>query len=187
MKLISVFNSFFARYKNQKIIRFATHLCLLAFAWVCFYHFFRYSIWVNYFYEYATYYLTKSYLYTAQFILNVLQYQTHVHDKVLEIVGSQGVLLDRGCLGRNVMAAFVAIILAFPGKIVSKSWFTPLGLIILHASNSIRIAALTLSFYYYPGHNFDDHALFNNIIYLIVFLLWVLWFSKINPIADKEK
>ncbi len=88
-----------------------------------------------------------------------------------------------GCNGVNVMIVFVAFIVAFKGPVKAMAWFIPLGLVIIHFFNLIRIGLLFWSAQHNPQLFYYFHKyIFTAFIYAIVFLLWWIWVMKVaNP------
>jgi exosortase family protein XrtF len=84
-----------------------------------------------------------------------------------------------GCNGLNTMIIFVAFIIAF-GPINKKLWwFIPLGLLIIHLSNLLRITLLFFVAEYRPDFMYFIHKyVFTAILYLVIFLLWVWWVKR---------
>ena len=84
-----------------------------------------------------------------------------------------------GCNGLNTMIIFVAFIFAF-GPINKKLWwFIPLGLLIIHLSNLLRITLLFFVAEYRPDFMYFIHKyVFTAILYLVIFLLWVWWVKQ---------
>jgi exosortase family protein XrtF len=87
-----------------------------------------------------------------------------------------------GCNGINVMIVFVAFLFAFGGSGKRLAWFLPLGLVVIHLFNLLRIALLfflalhnSRTFYYFHKY------FFTATLYLVVFMLWVIWVSQFNP------
>jgi exosortase family protein XrtF len=86
-----------------------------------------------------------------------------------------------GCNGVNVMIVFIAFLFAFGGPPKSLAIFLPLGLLIIHVFNLLRIGLLyhlalnnSLQFYYYHKY------FFTAILYIVVFGLWALWVIRFN-------
>lgn len=81
-----------------------------------------------------------------------------------------------GCNGLNVMIVFVAFIVAFGGAPRRMWWFIPLGFVVVHITNLVRILLLYFladqgsSFFYYFHKYFFTAA-----IYVAVFVLWWVW------------
>jgi exosortase family protein XrtF len=86
------------------------------------------------------------------------------------------VAVYEGCNGLNVMIIFVAFIFSF-GPVEKKMiWYIPLGMLIIHFSNVLRIGGLFLITLNRPDWLYFTHKyLFTAFIYAIVFLLWIFW------------
>src|SRR5689334_1239824 len=62
-----------------------------------------------------------------------------------------------GCNGINVMIVFVAFIVAYGGSVKATLWFVPLGLIVIHLFNLIRIALLYVVAQHYQSYFYYVH------------------------------
>ncbi len=105
---------------------------------------------------------------------------------VVGIDGSNGVLIGYPCNGLELFALFTGFVIAFPGKIKNKFWFIPLGILVIHLTNIIRILALAIIAYKSPNYlEFNHNYTFTVSVYVIVFALWMIWtlyFSDIKSI-----
>jgi len=86
-----------------------------------------------------------------------------------------------GCNGINVFIVFAAFIVAFNGNTKKSLWFIPLGILVLHVSNLLRIiflywTALNFHRYFYYVHKY----IFTGVIYAVVFALWIIWMYQLN-------
>ncbi len=182
------------RYQNLNLLtRFIVNILILSAIWFVFYNFFRYSSFINIIYENVVNSLTQSLLWFSKILLSAFGYDTTIHGKVIRIVGTGGVLLDRGCLGRNLIGLFVGFILAYPGKAKHKLWSIPLGIIIINLLNILRIAGLTFIVLRYPEYvDINHHVIFKYTVYFFIFLMWYFWIkyfsasSKNNKITKKN-
>lgn len=132
---------------------------------------------------------------TAQtsWLLNTTGYDTSCRD----VEGAAKVaLVDRGatvlnvfegCNGVNVMIVFVAFLFAFGGPAGTMALFIPIGLLVIHLVNLLRISLLfylartdSAQFYYYHKY------FFTATLYLIVFGLWALWVMHIYESRRRE-
>jgi len=170
---------------KSPLIRFIINALGLCLIWLLFYHVLRYNALVHFFYETGTQFLTHSLLVTSQFFLNLMGYKTIIIGKIIQIVDTPGVLLDRGCLGRNLMGLYAGFLIAFPGKVFSKLWYIPMGLTVIYFLNVTRICLLALAFIYFPDTEIDHHAVYNNTVYVMVFLLWFIWIKKYGDINKR--
>lgn len=86
-----------------------------------------------------------------------------------------------GCNGLNVMIIFLSFMVAYNRPKKAWLWFIPLGLIIVHFANLLRIILLyhvTISF---PDALYFTHKyLFTAFIFLAVIALWAFWILKID-------
>ena len=103
--------------------------------------------------------------------------------RTIGIDGTHGVWVGDPCNGITLFSLFMGFVLAYPGPIKSKLWFIPLGLILIHIINVVRVSALVLIVYYAPDTlEFNHTYTFTLIVYGFVFLLW--WFCA-NKLAKE--
>lgn len=122
----------------------------------------------------------------CQWILEQMGYKTFasrdVNDmQVFGIDGSNGVWIGGPCNGITLMFLFAIFVIAYPGSIKNKLWYVPLGILIVHTINIIRIIALALiSYYNYEYLDFNHTYTFTFLAYSTVFGLWMLWVNKFS-------
>ncbi len=114
-------------------------------------------------------------------------------------IGQGGlVFLGISCLGILLMAPFAALIIAYPGRARTKLWFIAVGCLVIQILNIIRISLLTvlLSYYGIPvdkGVNIfgittaSHHDVFNFIIFIFIFLMFILWVRKFSKTSYKNR
>ena len=120
-------------------------------------------------------------------VLDVLGYQSSYQDvatqpKVaLMDAGTIVLYVFEGCNGINVMIVFVAFLFAFGGRLKRFLIFLPIGLLVIHLFNLVRVAFLfylaqtnSTQFYYYHKY------LFTATLYAVVFILWYFWVAQFN-------
>jgi exosortase/archaeosortase family protein len=115
--------------------------------------------------------------------LSILGYDYVSGYNSLAILGSYGVIIGNPCVGFGLSYGFASLIGAYPGPIKKKIWFIPLGILLISSINVARVIALTTSVYKTGGFvQMEEHDLFNNIIYIFIFLMWLVWVKLINKI-----
>ena len=93
-----------------------------------------------------------------------------------------------GCNAVSVMILFVSFVVAFRGKMKSMLWFIPLGIVVIHCANILRIAFLAVALYHFPQAEHVLHGvLFPLAIYGIVFLLWMVWVNRFSIYAQRDE
>ncbi len=176
------------KYKNLNLfIRFVVNILFLALIWVVFYSFFRYNSGINEFYEYISNQLTHILLLSSKLLLSIFGFQTEIDGKVIKIINTGGVLLDRGCLARNLLGVYVGFILAYPGKIKHKLWVIPSGIMVITLLNIARISALAYLVYGYPEYvEINHHVVFKYTVYFFIFCMWYFWIKYFSSTSAKR-
>jgi len=101
---------------------------------------------------------------------------------------NHGIWIGEPCNGIKVFGLFSIFIIAFPGSWKKKAWFIPLGILIIHTANAIRIAVLTIISAENPDAlNFNHNITFQVIVYGLIFLLWYWWVQKLSDLSIKKK
>lgn len=85
-----------------------------------------------------------------------------------------------GCNGINVMIVFLAFLFAFKWS-RSMLWFVPLGLLLIHLANIVRILLLFIVSIDLPDFLYFSHKyLFTASIFFVVFALWYWWVKRVS-------
>jgi exosortase/archaeosortase family protein len=144
------------------------------------------ELYVDILHEYAKILLICSEFFTELFGYEVVTWGKTI--KILDDFKAGGVYLDRGCMGRNVMLGYATLIAVFPGKIIHKLWYIPMGLVIITIVNILRISGLAITAYCCPEYSDINHYLiFKIAAWAVIFILWVFWFNKFSPFSKKKE
>lgn len=101
--------------------------------------------------------------------------------------GESVLAIYEGCNGINVMIIFVAFLIAFGPVNRTLLWFVPVGLVILHAMNLLRIGLLFWVSLYMPKYMYFTHKyFFTAILFVVVFVLWIWWVKKYTKVKPAE-
>jgi exosortase/archaeosortase family protein len=116
-------------------------------------------------------------IYPAQFLVNILGFETIKYDSVISIVGARGIIVHAPCLGFNVFGAFIVLIIAYPSN---RNWrekalFILAGVMGIQLLNILRVTALVIKNNYQYELPINHHDLFNIIIYSFVFFAFYMW------------
>lgn len=118
-------------------------------------------------------------VYSTDFLLNILGYDSNVYKNIVWITGSEGVKVINACLGWSVMALFIGFILIYPAVKKPKYWYIPSGLLAIILMNILRITGMALiSYHNYDALQFYHRYIFNFSLYVVVFILWIVWVNK---------
>ena len=96
-----------------------------------------------------------------------------------DLAKHSGVLVGDNCNGFKLFSIFSIFIIAFPGNLLSKFIFIPIGMVLIHLANIIRVMALLLINDYNPAYlDFNHDYTFTLFVYLVIFLLWLYWIKR---------
>ncbi len=110
-------------------------------------------------------------------ILNIFGWDIYSESRVLAITGTNGVEIQNGCNGLELIGLYMGFILSYPGgTILKRVMFLSGGIILLFVANVFRIMLFALSIYYVPTfweqvHTYSSYFIF----YPIVLTLWYIW------------
>jgi exosortase family protein XrtF len=123
----------------------------------------------------------------SKWILEGLGYRVFTGvDRVIGIDGSGGLWVGDNCNGIALFALFTIFIAVYPGKWVRKIIFIPIGILLIHALNIVRIVVLAITDVYSRAWTEFNHTYtFTLVIYGFIFLLWILWVKKFNRPTNK--
>lgn len=95
--------------------------------------------------------------------------------------------INGSCSGLKLMFQVTILFLLFPGPWKHKLWFIPLGWVLMHLSNLLRMVTLSLvSLWNVEYWDFSHDWVMRPFFYLVIFAMWVWWvekFRKIRPSA----
>ncbi len=121
---------------------------------------------------------------TTAKILGWLGYGAITNDTDILIVGHGRLKLIYSCLGLGVMSFLIAFVIAFPGKLKSKSLFLIAALVVLQTLNIIRFIVLAIFWdKNEDGQIVDHHTVFNTLIYMIIVVSLYFWVRRADSVA----
>jgi exosortase family protein XrtF len=164
---------------NKKLIRFLITAVLLYVGWYLIYQFYIEP------HTKIDYFINTKISAGAVFILEAFGMTTAPFEESYHvIVGladsfNAGVWIGNECNGLKLFSIFSIFIIAFPGDWKKKLWFVPMGILIIHILNILRVVALVLiNHYRHDALEFNHTYTFTFLMYLIIFGLWYIWVNK---------
>jgi len=116
-----------------------------------------------------------------------------LEDKNVQLIGIDGahpIWIGSPCNALTLFMFFALFVIAFPGSIKRKLWFIPLGIVIIHFTNVLRIICLAAINYVAPQYvEFNHTYTFTLLVYGIIFLLWMWWVKsslKENKVHEQK-
>ncbi|RLD88801.1 MAG: hypothetical protein DRJ09_07680 [Bacteroidetes bacterium] len=181
---LPIVKSFIKKYKLQPIVD------VLLFGIII--YFFHWLWWTGglkhflkefvFFSEMEEFMAHQVFLPAAWIVDHVIGYHvTTMHNTILlpEINGY--VAVEGACSGLKQFYQWTILMILFPGSWKKKLWYIPIGLIIIHLNNILRIVILSIVVVHWPQHwDFIHLWILRPFFYVVIFLLWVLWVEKIR-------
>ena len=176
--------------KNNVWLRFLISAIVMFVAIVFFYGVLRDIEYINTLYVDVLNEFAVFLLYCSEFVLELFGFEAITYGKTVEILSdfhNKGIYLDRGCMGRNVMLGYAAVIFVFPGKLIHKLWYIPAGLIIITIINIFRISGLTYIALCCPEYSDINHYfIFKGVAWITILFMWGIWVNKFSNIKTKK-
>lgn len=114
-------------------------------------------------------------------LLQIAGYDAELVDLRRIHVASQNFrfIMQNACLGVDMMFAFAALVVSYPGQWIHRMWFLPLGYIAIELLNIIRVIGLCLVWLNYgTGGPIDHHDIFNIAMVVAILMLFFVWVQK---------
>ncbi len=143
-----------------------------------------YKVWMYFFYI-----LIKALYFTSTTVLKILGYNIIGNNyDIIAIVGHYGVKIGNNCAAFGLTFCFSALIFSYPGPWKKKLWFIPLGALIILLINTIRIVKLVIldTEVVVDSWFIEQHDIFNNVVYVVILLLWLVYINYILPSRTKQ-
>ncbi len=169
------------KYKENKIIQFVVVFGVLYTVWlICYYNYIKvYTDW-----DYHLNYNIAHFCISFFDVFGVEALMEIDSDHVIVSLPQsnyRGIWVGDNCNGFKLFSIFSIFIIAFPGNKLSKLWFVPLGIVVVHLANVVRIIALVLINDLHPNYlDFNHDYTFTIFVYSIIFGLWYIWLNKFS-------
>jgi exosortase/archaeosortase family protein len=112
-----------------------------------------------------------------------LNHTTDAETQTIWVVTNAGgwgyVEVSPGCTSLKQWMHWIFIMLFFPGPWKHKLWYIPLGIVVIHFVNIIRIVGLSLTLVPWPERfDFFHDYVFKTFFYFMIFVMWVVWVER---------
>lgn len=124
----------------------------------------------------------------AQFA-TMIGYPSGYSDYKMFVYGQSGVRMVYSCMGFGLIAAFAALVLAWPARVKHKLISLVIGVSIIILLNMIRIGGLAILYSngYYEHFDFiNHHDLFNIVVVILIFLFFMWHVRKTGGVGSGQ-
>ncbi len=131
--------------------------------------------------EFEQFLAHQVFLPAAWLVEHVLRYPIETAQNTLYFNNNGFVAVEGSCSGLKQFYQWVVLMILFPGSWKKKLWFIPLGLLVIHFVNILRIVILSVVVVHWPDYwDFIHLWVLRPFFYVVIFFLWVIWVEKIN-------
>ncbi len=188
-KLIQDYTSFVKKNKLQPIVDVAIFGIIIVF-----FHFLWWnglkSFLLNFmgFQQLELFLAHQVFLPAAWVVENILQYPIKTVGNALFFENNGYVEVVGSCSGLKQFYQWTILILLFPGPWKKKLWFIPMGLLVIHIVNILRIVILSVVTVHWPDQwDFIHLWVLRPFFYVVIFALWMIWEEKFRLPALARK
>ena len=134
--------------------------------------------WMKELHQVLTGWVFNQSVWVDQHILNI---SMKITDYTITFDNGSWISINGSCSGDKQILQFMLLIIIYPGIWKRKLWFIPLGMIIIHFTNILRIVLLSVVSINKPEwwHLAHDTAL-RGLFYVVILILWIIWVERIN-------
>jgi exosortase family protein XrtF len=119
--------------------------------------------------------------------LNLLGFDASIIDGHIIYMNNTRLSIGSPCNGLVLYALFSGFVIAMPGKLINKLWFSAVGMLFLYAINVFRVVILSLNMQYYPqSFDFNHRYVYQIAVYAVIFFLWHTWVKRFSGLYDKS-
>ncbi len=119
----------------------------------------------------------------AWFVKHIIGYPIRTFDNTLYFANHGYVAVEGACSGLKQFYQWTVLMLLFPGPWKKKLWYIPVGLLVIHIDNILRIIILSVVVVHWPQYwDFIHMWVLRPFFYIVIFLLWVIWEEKIRNV-----
>jgi len=112
---------------------------------------------------------------------HILNISMRTSDMAMYFTNGCWIRINESCAGDKQILQFMLLLLVYPGLWKHKLWFIPLGMVIIHFTNILRIVLLSVVSITKPDlwHVAHDIVL-RGMFYVVILVLWIIWVEVIN-------
>jgi exosortase/archaeosortase family protein len=113
-------------------------------------------------------------------ISHIFRINITIEGQIMWFKNGSGVSIGSACSGLKQIMQFVLLLIIYPGPWKHKSWFIPLGIILIYLTNLARVSGMAITAIISPERiRFIHDTILRTMFYVVIFVLWWIWVEKI--------
>lgn len=124
---------------------------------------------------------------SSWFVKHIIGYDITTLNTTLFFPNDGYIEVNGSCSGLKQFYQWTVLMLLFPGPWIKKLWYIPLGILIIHLDNILRIIILSVILMNWPQQwHFAHDWILRPFFYVVIFGLWVFWVEKIRKVRSER-
>lgn len=116
---------------------------------------------------------------SSWFVEHVIGYDIKTLGTTLYFPNNGYIAVEGSCSGLKQFYQWIVLMLLFPGPWKHKSWYIPMGLVVIHLTNIFRIILLSVVVMHWPQQwDFIHLWILRPFFYVVIFIMWIIWEEK---------
>jgi len=116
---------------------------------------------------------------SAWIVDNILGIETKSIERILYFSNGSSVEVNGTCSGLKQFYQWTILMVLFPGPWKKKLWFIPMGIVVIHIVNVLRLVILDVIMNWDPQVWYFSHDwILRPFFYVVIFAMWMVWEEK---------
>ena len=125
---------------------------------------------------------------SAWIVEHIIGYDITTLNTTLYFPNQGYITVNGSCSGLKQFYQWIFLMVLFPGPWKQKLWYIPLGMLVIHLVNIMRIVILSVILMNWPDQwGFSHDWILRPFFYVVIFTLWVIWVEKFRNKSLKKK
>jgi len=119
---------------------------------------------------------------------HLLGYDIYTSDTTIYFTDLGYITVNGSCSGLKQFYQWAFLMILFPGPWKHKLWYIPMGIVVIHIFNILRIVILSVVLVNWPEQwHFSHDWILRPMFYVVIFTLWVIWVERFRTRKAKPK
>ena len=184
-------NDFIEKHKLRPIVDVVIFIVIIVFFHKLWWDWGLKEVLLNYFAfgELEMYMAYQVFLPSAWIDKHLLGYDIFTSDTTIYFRDHGAIVVNGSCSGLKQFYQWTFLMILFPGPWKQKLWYIPLGIVVIHIVNILRIVILSVVLMNWPDQwHFTHDWILRPFFYVVIFALWVIWVEKFrNKSLEKRR
>jgi exosortase/archaeosortase family protein len=113
---------------------------------------------------------------SAWIVNHILGIEIRTIDAIMYFSNNKAIEVNGTCSGLKQFYQWTLLMILFPGPWKKKLWFIPMGILIIHIVNVLRIVILAVIMNWNPDvWKFSHDWILRPFFYVVIFTMWMVW------------